>query len=129
VTWEPLHAGEPFFGADPQGISDYGAALSETGERIGSLTALMRRLGERDNWEMETADAFREKAEELADLISKAETRYVDAGAAMTRFGGELDAHVRRAKTLVAEAQEAERTIASNPEEHPRPTRTARRVN
>jgi hypothetical protein len=121
MTWEPLHAGEPFFRADPEGITRYGAALSTTGERIGSLATLMRDLGQRDNWQMETAEAFKEKAEDLAELISKAEQRYVEAGAAMTRFGGQLDAHVTRAKTLVAEAQEAERTIASNPEATPDP--------
>lgn len=115
TTWDPLHGGDPF-PADPGRVRAYGNGVTTTGQLIGEQVTLLRKLQQEDSWHTEAADAFREKAEELADKIDKTKGRYVDTGAALTTFADTLDGLEEQAVVKRDRARELEATIGANPE-------------
>jgi hypothetical protein len=120
MSWEPLHSGDPF-PANRHQVRRYGDKVKETGELIGDQVKLLRRLADGDAWRTDTADAFREKAEELADLIAKTQDRYVDVGNELVSFADKLDDFEADARVLVTQAEVQVEAIADNPEVTPTP--------
>jgi hypothetical protein len=119
MSWEPLHAGEPFKGS-VAGIRAYGSKVTETGELIGEQAGYLRQLANPECWQTDTAEAFREKANELADKISQAQGRYEGTGAALTTFADQLGEHRVKARALVVEAAPLE-SVANSEEAVPEP--------
>lgn len=115
MTWEPLHGGDPF-PANRFQVRSYGDRVKRTGELIGEQVTLLRRLADGDSWRTDTADAFRDKGEELADLIEKTQDRYIDVGSELVAFADTLDGYEDEARALVREAQAELDTIRANPE-------------
>jgi hypothetical protein len=120
MSWEPLHAGDPF-PADPAAIETYAAEVTATAQLIAEQVASLRRLADANNWTTDTADAFRERATDTANEIEKTHGRYAGVGTALTTLSGELQAHEASAKLKVQEAAQLVRTIQANPEVSPTP--------
>ena len=120
MSWEPLHAGDPF-PADPAAIETYAADVTATAQLIAEQVASLRRLADANNWTTDTADAFRERATDTANEIEKTHGRYAGVGTALTTLSGELQAHEASAKLKVQEAAQLVRTIQANPEVSPTP--------
>jgi len=114
MSWEPLHSGDPF-PATRWRVRSYGNKVKRTGELIESQVTLLRKLANGDNWRTDTADAFRDKAKELADKIEDTKDRYVDVGGELVSFADKLDDFESDARTLVTEAREQAQTIQDNP--------------
>lgn len=107
TDYTPLHGGNPF-PADPSNIDDYGRSVTATGALIAESVRLLRRCAEENNWETDTADAFREKAEELAGDIDKSRQRYEEVGATLVAVSGRLDAAETAARGHAAAARQQE---------------------
>lgn len=118
MSYRPL-GDEDSFPADPEAISAYGAELAATGELILEQVELLRALSRGDCWVADTADAFREQAQELADQIEQASGRYVTVGATLKTVADDLSDLERRAADRAEEAQALQRTIAANPPASP----------
>jgi hypothetical protein len=115
TDWTPLHGGEAF-PAQPGRVRSYGVGVKQTGDLIEEQVTLLRKLAEEDSWYTEAADAFREKAEDLAGKIDKTRNRYQDTGAALITFadtvsGLESDAILKR-----NQARDLETVISQNPQ-------------
>jgi hypothetical protein len=79
VTFDPLgDAGD--FPADPDTIRTYGEDVAATGQLIELQVVQLRALADGDSWVADSADAFRDKAEELAGQISRSSDRHVAVG-------------------------------------------------
>lgn len=89
TDFTPLSSGDPF-PADWQGIAAYGREVAATGALIAESVRLLRRCADENNWETESADAFRERAEELAGDIDKSRERYENVGAKLVEVSGAL---------------------------------------
>ena len=87
MSWEPLHAGDPF-PADPAAIETYAAEVTATAQLIAEQVASPRRLADANNWTTDTADAFRERATDTANEIEKTHGRYAGVGTALTTLSG-----------------------------------------
>lgn len=103
------------FPADPEAIGDYADSLSATGALILEQVDLLKALARGDCWVADTADAFREQAQELAGRIEKASDRYVSVGTTLKTLADDLADYERRAEDRAEEAQRLKWTIAANP--------------
>ncbi len=115
IDWDPLATDGDPFPALPQQVTSYGQDLQRTGDLIAEQVTLLRRLAQEDSWYTDAADAFREKAEELADRIDKVKDRYQQAGAHLITFADTADEAQRAAVVVRDEAREAQRALQSNP--------------
>lgn len=109
------------FPADPDGIRSYGNEVAATGRLIEQQVALLRRLADGDSWVADSADAFRDKAEELADQISRSSGRYVTVGKELKALADDLEDYESRASAKATAAREQARIVAANPPAHPQP--------
>lgn len=110
------------FPADADTVGAYGRSVAATGALILEQVELLTALARGENWVADTADAFREQAEELADRIEKSSGRYVTVGDALKTLADDLEDIERRAGYRVDEAQALQRTIAANPPASPEPS-------
>lgn len=118
TSYHPLgDAGD--FPADPDAIAAYGESLAATGALILEQVDLLEALARGDCWVADTADAFREQAQELAERIEQASGRYVTVGEKLTTLADDLADYERLAALRVEEAQSLQRTIAANPPASP----------
>lgn len=114
MSWEPLSGGDPLPG-DPTEVAGYARGLTDTADLIAEQVGLLRRIADPANWVAETADAFRDQAQDLQKKISKAEGRYRTVGRELTSWSETLAEAQRRAAGLLSEAQEQQRIAAANP--------------
>ena len=103
------------FPADPEPISDYAGELSATGQLILEQVAALKALARGDCWVADTADAFREQAQELAERIEKASDRYVTVGKRLTTLADDLADYEKKAGEHADEASKLRWTVAGNP--------------
>jgi hypothetical protein len=120
VRFDPLgDAGS--FPADPDSIRSYGEDVAATGQLIEEQVELLRRLADGDSWVADSADAFRDKAQELAGQISRSSGRYVTVGRELKALADDLEDYEQRAAAKAESAREQARVIAANPPAHPEP--------
>lgn len=120
MRFDPLgSAGD--FPADPEAIREYGEDVAATGQLIEEQVALLRRLADGDSWVTDAADAFRDKAEDLAGKISKSSGRYVAVGRELKAIADDLEDYEQRAAAKAESAREQARIVAANPPAHPEP--------
>ena len=86
IAWDPFVTDGDPFPAEPDWVTSYGKSLQRTAELIEEQVTLLRKLAQEDSWSTDAADAFREKAEELADKITKVKGRYHDTGTHLVTF-------------------------------------------
>ena len=120
MSYRPL-GDDSDFPADPEQIRDYGESVAATGALILEQVALLQSLARGDCWVADTADAFREQAQDLAQRIEQASGRYVTVGRALTAVADDLQDYERRAADRAQEAQSLQWTVAANPEASPEP--------
>lgn len=120
TSFDPL-GDSSSFPADPEGISAYGEDVAATGQLIEEQVVLLRRLADGDSWVSDSADAFRDKAEEVAEQISRSSGRYVEVGRQLTSLADDLADYERRAGDKAEQAREQARVVANNPEVQPEP--------
>lgn len=120
MSYRPL-GDDSDFPADPEQIRDYGESVAATGALILEQVALLQSLARGDCWVADTADAFREQAQDLAQRIEQASGRYVTVGNALTTVADDLRDYERRAADRAQEAQSLQWTVAANPEASPEP--------
>jgi ribosome-binding protein aMBF1 (putative translation factor) len=114
VTFDPLgDAGD--FPADPDTIRTYGEDVAATGQLIELQVVQLRALADGDSWVADSADAFRDKAEELAGQISRSSDRHVAVGAELKVLADDMADYERRAASKATSAREQVRIIAANP--------------
>jgi uncharacterized protein YukE len=118
MSWAPLCGDEPIEG-EPGAVRAYGQGLVRTADRIARQAGDLRRLASTDGWEAETADAFRDQAEDLAEEIEKAEERYRTVGGLVKEWAQALDDARRAAAALRDDAQEQQRILDRTPEAGP----------
>lgn len=108
TDYTPLHGGDPF-PADWREVDAYGTRVAQTGALIAESVALLRRCANAENWQTETADAFREQAEELADTIDKSRERYELVGARLRQVSDTFDLAeaAGRSQAVLARQEEA----------------------
>ena len=109
------------FPADPEAIGDYAGELAATGALILDQVAALKALARGDCWVADTADAFREQAQELAKRIEKASDRYVTVGKRLTTLADDLAEDEERAGARADEAAELRSMVAANPVVLPEP--------
>lgn len=107
------------FPADPEAIGDYAGELSTTGQLILDQVAALKALARGDCWVADTADAFREQAQELAERIEKASDRYVTVGKRLKTLSDDLADYEKKAAEYADEASQLRWTVAANPEVRP----------
>lgn len=116
TDYTPLHGGDPF-PADWRAVEAYGRDVSATGELIAESVALLRRCADENNWETETADAFRERAEDLADDIDKTRGRYEEVGARLVAVSDSFDTAETQARWHAFMARQEEAAAGSSEQE------------
>lgn len=114
MSWEPLSGDDPLPG-DPGAVAGYATSLTATADLIAEQVGLLRRIADPANWVAETADAFRDQAQDLQEKISKAEGRYRTVGSELSSWSDTLAEAQRQAAGLLVEAQEQQRVLAANP--------------
>ena len=107
TDYTPLSDGNAF-PADPAAIADYGRGVQKTGELIAESVRLLRRCADANNWQTDAADAFREKAEDLAKDIDKSRGRYEHVGATLVQVSGTLDRAQVQGAAYAAQARQEE---------------------
>jgi hypothetical protein len=115
TSWYPLETDGDPFPADHDRVRTYGEAVTRTGELIGEQITLLNKLAERDNWETEAADAFRERAEDVAEKIARVKDRYIEVGGALTTFADSAETAYDNAIRWRDLARTAQQTIDANP--------------
>lgn len=120
MTYQPL-GGSDAFPANPDEIRAYGEDVARTGALIAEQVELLRRLADGDSWVTESADAFRERAEELAGQIEKSGGRYERVGRGLKALSDTLEDLERDGQARAREAQLAESVIRANPPAVPEP--------
>ena len=124
AEWTPLHGGgaegtpgSPF-PADRGQLEISRNELQTTGELILEAANMLRNLTDGDSWTSKAADAYKDTAGKLQKKLDETHPRFTESAAALTSFLGEVDdSLLASARAKVDEAQEAESTIASNPEQ------------
>lgn len=109
------------FPADPDAVAAYGADVLATGEAIAEQVRLLRRCADPANWSTETADAFRDKAQETADRIDAAKDRYLEVGSRLTRLARDLQGVHEESWRWVRDARDADDVVRGTPEPEPAP--------
>lgn len=107
------------FPADPDGVRDYGQDLEDTGRLIEEQVAQLKGLADRDSWTADTADAFRDRAESLAEKIERARGRYLQVGAKLKVVADDLDDHERDAALTAGSARVHAAVLRSTPQAGP----------
>lgn len=124
AEWTPLHGGgaegtpgSPF-PADRGQLEISRNELQTTGELILEAANMLRNLTGGDSWTSKAADAYKDTAGKLQKKLDETHPRFTESAAALTSFLAEVDdSLLASARAKVDEAQEAESTIASNPEQ------------
>jgi hypothetical protein len=115
TSWYPFETDGDPFPADPARVRTYGERVKETGELITEQITLLNRLADRDSWETEAADAFRDKAEDVAEKIERVKDRYIEVGGALTTFADAAESAYDDAIFWRNLARNAQATIDDNP--------------
>lgn len=118
MSYRPL-GDDSDFPADPVTVASYGGSLAATGALILQQVDLLKALARGDCWVADTADAFREQAQELAERIEKASDRYVTVGDKLKTLADDLADYESKAAERADEAQALQWTIAANPVARP----------
>ncbi len=115
IDWDPLATDGDPFPAEPGEVEAYGQDLQRTAELIGDQVTLLRKLAQEDSWYTDAADAFREKAEELADRITKVKDRYAETGGHLVVFAETVRVKEEAAVRVRDAARDHEATLRANP--------------
>lgn len=114
TDWAPLRSSDPTPG-DAAGIAALARRYQDTAQSIADQAARLRRLssGTSGQWTGKAAEVFRQHAGDLADRITKAQSRYQAAGDALDRWAGEITGPQDRADAALRRAHDAQRRLAS----------------
>lgn len=124
ADWTPLHEGgaegtpgSPF-PADRGQLENSRVELQNTGELILEAANMLRNLSDGDSWTSKAADAYKDTASKLQKKLDETHPRFTESALTLKTFLDDVDdSLIASARTKVDEAQEAEATIASNPEQ------------
>ncbi|MBV9013135.1 MAG: hypothetical protein JO272_14000 [Pseudonocardiales bacterium] len=107
VDWSPLAGSDPVPG-EPDRVEQLGRHYQRVAAAISEAARKLRRIAEHQDMRSEAVEAFRDRAREVADDISRAHERYDGVGRALTGYAPELrDAQSESAAALV-QARRAE---------------------
>ncbi|WP_328693099.1 hypothetical protein OHA74_34430 [Streptomyces phaeochromogenes] len=103
--WEVLGESEDPVPGDVYDLTALAKRFTATAKTISDAAAALRRLGDQKSWDSKAGREFAEKADDTAKTVSKAHSRYEEAGAALKEYHTTLETIQEDADRLLGQAE------------------------
>lgn len=123
VDWSPLRSSDPTPG-DPEAVAALARRYRDTAQAIADAATRLKGLVDSSSgaWVGKSGDTFRKHAGDLSDRITKAQSRYQQAGDALATFASKMEPAQQDADAALAQAKQAQQQLdATQPGPPPAP--------
>ncbi|MGW3662907.1 hypothetical protein [Streptomyces sp. NPDC005141] len=98
---------------DVHDLKSLARRFTATAKTISDTAAALRRVGDQKSWDSKAGREFADKAGETAKTVSRAHSRYEEAGAALKEYHTDLETIQKEADGLLGQAEAQAADLAS----------------